>query len=98
MKTKTADERKSDERRERWDPRQRFRPYLVRIGKRGKPEGGQEWVAGAGCPTPGGIVTMLITLYLDGEFGHHANRVGVLDTAGWQRGNPGTWVINPHDD
>lgn len=86
----------ADERRAEWDPKFRFRPYRLRKGSvPGVDAFGQEWLAGAGCPDEGGIGTMLTTLKGDGEYGDD-DRVGILDTADWQRGQPGSWVINPH--
>lgn len=93
----TDEERIAAERRDRWDGRFRFRPYRIKVGRRGRRLGEQEWIAAAGCPTWGGIVPMLIQLHADGEF-RTTDRVGVLDTAGWRRGQPAFWVINPHDD
>lgn len=79
---------RADMRRGRFDPRQRFRPYRI------WPTGEREWIAGAGCETELGVVPMLVQLHADGEF-TTLDHVGVLDTAGWRRGNPGRWAINP---
>lgn len=75
------------ERRDRWDERQRFRPYVM-------VEKDHEWLAGAGCPTEAGIVPMLLQLHEDGEFTSF-DSVGVLDTLGWRTGKAARWVICP---
>lgn len=77
-----------DKRIAEFDSWQRFRPYRL-LGER------QEWLAAAGCPTEEGVGTMLRTLKKDGEFTDN-DRVGILDTAGWEEGKAATWLINPH--
>lgn len=78
----------AEERRAEWDPRQRFRPYRQRAKR-------QEWLAAAGCPTEDGVGLMLRTLKEDGEYTDR-DSVGILDTAPWEHGEPGTWLLNPH--
>jgi hypothetical protein len=84
---------KPAERRAEFDPRQRFRPY--RLTRATEDARGQEWLAAAGCPTEAGIGLMLVTLKADGEYGD-SDSIGILDTAGWEHGSAGSWVINPH--
>jgi len=83
--------RRAAQYRERFDPRQRFRPYRV------TDDGDREWIAAAGCETELGIVPMLIQLHADGEYAS-SDHVGVLDTGPWRRGNPGRWVVNPYPE
>lgn len=79
---------KPKERIAEYDARQRFRPYRLRRGR-------QEWLAAAGCPTAEGVGVMLRALLEDGEYSTR-DSVGILDTAAWEHGEPGTWLVNPH--
>lgn len=82
--------RTDQQRRDEYDPRQRFRPYA-----RDRSTGMSEWVACAGCPTLEGIGPMLQTLRDDGEY-TSADQIGILDTAPWHVGSPGHWLISPY--
>lgn len=88
--------RTAEERREDYDPRQRFRPYRARVRRLAVgDEHSAEWIAAAGCDSHDGIGVMLTTLAADGEYDRVADAVGILDTGPWAEGQPGSWLINP---
>lgn len=77
---------KADDYRARWDPEQRFRLYFVADGKTPA-----DRVEVAATETWQGIGTMLRVLTEEGELA--GGRSAILDTAPWETGYPGEWVV-----
>lgn len=71
-----------------YDPAMRYRVYRAASAHMPQDEI-------AGCATKDAIGTMLVQLHADGEFNTNYG-IGLLDTAGWARGETGTWIINPY--
>ncbi len=74
-------------RRERWDPRQRYRLYVVPAG--GRPA---DRIEIAACETEEGIGGMAILMRAEGEVGPN-DRTAILDTAPWEEGAAGTFIL-----
>jgi hypothetical protein len=77
----------ADAYRERWDPTQRFRLYLVPAGM--YPGNRVEVVA---CATIEAVGPMLELMRAEGEI-DPGDRTGILDTAPWEYGHPGDWIV-----
>lgn len=77
---------KDEERRERWDPEQRFRLYWVADGKTPA-----DRVEVAACETWDAIGTMLRVMTREGEL--VGGRSIIFDTGPWETGNAAIPVV-----
>jgi hypothetical protein len=69
-----------------WDPAQRYRIFRVVEG---------EPLEIASTNTSQGVGLCLVTLWEEGQWSEK-EAVGVLDSANWEKGKPGSWIINPY--
>lgn len=69
-----------------WDPRHRYRIFKLVDGEPNEV---------ASTDSAAGVGLCLVTLWEEGEWSdQHA--IGILDTARWEKGKPGEWIVNPY--